>query len=202
MSTIETQDPRATMGRMTAMRYGNVPKRAILTAETVGTATLDGESIPFEVQVWRVPASCADGGTHFLRVYTGAGDGFARSWSYTGRRVARCWTEYAALVEGIARDADAVEITRQVEATPMTGVPTFRDIDRLEIAGDVFGLRRAADEVAASIARYIARGPGLVGIGDLAAPQWTGAQRSYVQSLRRRRAYALAAAERAQGRAA
>lgn len=80
--------------------------------------------------------------------------------------------------------------------------PPFREIDRLEIAGDAAGLRSAADALAASLARYIARGPGLVGFGDLAAPQWTGSQRSYVQSLRRRRAYALAAAERAEERAA
>jgi hypothetical protein len=76
--------------------------------------------------------------------------------------------------------------------------PTFHEIDRLEIAGDATDLHGAAHVLATSLARYIARGPGLVGLGDLAAPQWTGPQRSYVQSLQRRRAYAVAAAERAE----
>jgi len=43
MAATTTQDPRATMGRMTTMRYGNVPKRAILAAETAGTAGEEAE---------------------------------------------------------------------------------------------------------------------------------------------------------------
>ena len=113
MTNPSERDPRGTMGTMVAMRYGNIPTRAILAAETVGTASIDGREVAFEVQVWTVPTSNADAGTHYLRVWTD--NGFRRAWSFTPKRAAAYWSEYVDTIAGIARESDGVAVTHKLE---------------------------------------------------------------------------------------
>ena len=72
-----------------------------------------------------------------------------------------------------------------------TRLPSYRDIDRLEIARDAAGLLLAVAGIDAAHRRYVTRHNASTGGGG-----FSGQQVAHVCSLRRRHRYALAAAER------
>lgn len=108
---ISGAEPRA------ASPFARVPRSALLEAETAGVASLHGEPVQFEAQVWRDPAS-RGGRKHHLRVSTSTG--FSRTWSYSGRRVDRCWSEYWEILAAIAVNAGG---TYAVTRTKERGLP-------------------------------------------------------------------------------
>ncbi len=93
--------------------FARVPRSAVLEAETAGVAGLHGDTVEFEVQVWRDPES-RGGRKHHLRVSTSTG--FSRTWGYSGRRVDQCWTEYWEILAAIAVNAGGTyAVTRTKE---------------------------------------------------------------------------------------
>ncbi|MGD9573368.1 MAG: hypothetical protein AB7V62_15925 [Thermoleophilia bacterium] len=93
--------------------FARVPRTAVLEAETAGVAGMHGDTVAFEVQVWRDPGS-RGGRRHHLRVSTSTG--YSRTWGYPGRHVERCWAEYGDILAAIAVNAGGTyAVTRTKE---------------------------------------------------------------------------------------